>query len=115
MIDFKKATKQELTDLLLVDARAIESMIEMRKNAVYKEDNVELSMFTHDPKREIHVQPIFFKALADFYKPLVAVIPMAERGPFFIYNERFFYMDLLGKEYKIFCLYTEETIWNSEL
>ena len=114
MIDFKKATKQELTDLLLVDARAIESMIEMRKKAVFAMNDIPHALFTHDPQREIHVSPIFFKALADYYKPLIAIIPKTERGENLTFDEKFFYLDLLGKEYKIFCLYTEETIWNSE-
>lgn len=112
MVDIKRANKQELIDLLMVDAMAIESMIEMRKHAQYTMGGCELSLFTHDPMREIHVQPILFVRLAELIKPDVAVVPREIRKG--EYNERHFIMNLRGHDYKIFMLYTdkEAKIWN---
>lgn len=108
MIDLKKATKEELMDLLLVDVRAIESMIAMRKKATYGTEEYpkcKFSMFIHDPNREIFVAGPFFKALADCVRPDIVILTPEMRES--EYGERYFYLDLLGKKYKIFELFKE--------
>lgn len=108
MFDLKKATKEEMLELLYVDVLAIESMIEMRKDAKYGTEEYpecEFSMFIHDPNREIFVAGPFFKALADCIRPdIVIETPEMRESE---YGERYFYLDLLGKKYKIFELFKE--------
>lgn len=111
MFDLKKATKEELIDLLLVEAAAIENMLEVRRRAVYQIEgypDLEFSMFVHEPARVIFVGAAFFKALTDRIQPEVK-IEFAEnrcggKGEF---NKRFFYLDLLGQKYEIFDLFKE--------
>lgn len=111
MIDLKKATRKELIDLLLVDVRAIESMLEMRKTATYEPDDCkgyEYSLFIHEPLREIYVSEPLFQAVADFVRPDIVIEPPETRcGGESEYWERHFYLELLGQKYKIFSLFKE--------
>ena len=111
MIDLKKATQKELIDLLLVEARAIESMLEMRKMATCELDDCkgyEYSLFVHCPLREIFASELLFQAIADLVKPDIVIVPPEERcGNESGYWERYFYLELLGQKYKIFSLFEE--------
>ena len=108
MIDIKKASKQELVDLLMVDACAIEDMIDVRKSATYiNEYGNECPLFISGPERKIHVHIKLFMRLAEIIKPEIIVIPreIREGGE---YSKRKFIMELCGHKYEIFMLYTEK-------
>jgi hypothetical protein len=103
MLDLKKATKEEMLDILLQEAQLIEDMKDLHKMAK-DEDG---SIFTGEPLRSIQIEDNFWNRLIEERIPEEIIItPKYTRKS--DYDKRSFILKLCGNNYEIFNLYNKE-------
>ena len=104
MIDLKKATKDELVKLLLINAQLIEDTISLYNNTIQDEYT---PIFTGIPERTIQIENNFWDRLVEERVPReVSIIPDYIRNS--VWSKREFDMLMCGHNYKIFNLYVSK-------
>ena len=115
MFDLKKATKEELLDVLTERAQIVEDYVrlysETAQGKVYKKLRpftvfAEGSLFTSAPLREMQIESNFWERLAEALDPEIKYEDAVSRDSVYSYRE--FTIDLCGHKYQIFNLYIEE-------
>lgn len=115
MFDLKKATKEELLDVLTKRAQIIEDYIrlnnetsqgdvceDLRPFTVYAEG----TLFTSVPLREIQIEDNFWERLEETMDLEINIKDADMRDSIYSYRE--FAIDLCGHKYRIFNLFVEE-------
>ncbi len=109
MVDLEKASKQELIDILIIEASLIEDMIKLREEARYGTESLNFSLFVDNPDRRIFVDTVFFKALVEKIRPEITIIPKEIQDPEDKeFNKRFFILNLCDNDYEIFDIFTDK-------
>lgn len=113
MFDLKKATKEELVDVLTQMAQTIEDHRRIYEETAQGETVILLgnlfaegALFTCPPMRTIQIEDIFWKRLVEVLRPEIHCRDAVSRNS--VYAERTFHIDLCGHKYEILNLYCEE-------
>lgn len=115
MFDLKKATKEELLDVLTERAQIVEDYVrlysETAQGKVYEKFRpftvfAQGSLFTAAPLREMQIESNFWERLAEALDPEIKYEDAVSRDSVYSYRE--FTIDLCGHKYRIFNLFVEE-------
>ena len=115
MFDLKKATKEELLDVLTERAQIVEDYVRLYSETAQGEVVVDIrpftifaegTLFTSAPLREFQIEDIFWDRLVEVLDPDIKYEESTARDSIYSYRE--FAIDLCGQKYRVFNLFVEE-------